>query len=1783
MGEQTAERRTVHRRVRGAVVAAVLAGLALGAGVTPVMAAAPAPAAPAAPEQGPTRDGVPVGAGSVAATPPPEVGQGVQDTLNQHLYLDASLAGQPVPTNSWWTDLLVSRYSGDLWADPLVVANDSRGAIVRYPTDFNADGTAMVLDHPVVAGGLAVPRPDASDLVLADFEDGLPDGWTATGDAFTAVSDGTSPGQSPVSGFLGRGLLNSFTPAAGDGATGTLTSPEFTVDRAALAAMVGGGNRPGQEELRLVVDGEVVLSATGEDSETLRWVTWDLTPWQGRTAHLEVVDSLTAGWAHVLVDHIVLTDVPDGVGDRFDPVFAADSAVVTGWGDWNVSWRLGTEADATAPHIDVTAARGVPYLWFEYEGVTPTLTLEAGAQLTDAAGEQLTFPATTDRFVVEQGGRRFGVHAPAGTTFERAGDVVVASAGTPHLVLSALTEGADLDAMQTTAFAVPRDTRMDYALDTAAGTVTETWSLDTEPLEGTGRDTVQGWLPHQYRQADHDLAFTGAEYRVPRGTLRTTVGHGDWTTTYAFTGLTPVPGVAAAAVDPEVLATMTDFVTDYAAKTGYGGDTYWGGKDVLQLAEYMLVAKQIGATEPYQALKASLRTALTDWFTYTAGESEHFFARYDTWRALIGFAESYGSSQFTDNHFHYGYFTAAAAMLAMEDPEWAAGYGEIAGLVADQYGNGDRSNPDFPYLRTFDIWAGHSYAGGFSSPGGNNQESSSEAIQSWAGLYLLGVALGDQEMQATGAMGYVTERAAVREYWLDVTGTVFDAAYDHATTGILYDSGQAYATYFSGDPAWIYGIQWMPTGPWLNYLGWDREHATTLLDEMLADRPRVVGEEGTRGGNAGRVQMFAKKWWGIGTYGDIDIDQDRPAALEELKAALREVEKHHPGYATARVPANPFYDAATDTLSVQPGADGGLVFPESFWTPDTFPAALVPAQYSEQMVDRQPADWDPASPLLPYLSTDFTVDPAANDALYAFSVADYQPGRDTDRAADVFSAMGDALGNVVLGMLAQSHPDVYADVFAELRARGDAVATSVSMAGLVYATGATNLVLGAEALDRHVDAPLGQVYRDADGTYTYVVTNPTDQQQAYPVYQGTELIGTLDVPAHTQLAHRGDAVLTRIVVGQEVTTVAPGATTRFTATGYDQYGGVVPMPELTWSVDGGGSIDADGEFTATTPTDRVTVTARNGEVSATATVRVDTAPRLTTLALAPGFTRVEAGTPTTFTATGLDQYGDPTPIDGEIAWSTTDGTIDGGTLTVPAAGSAAVTATVGDARGTAVVAVVGPAADRRVPVTATASSSLGGNTADRAVDGDPSTRWESQHGIDDVDLVLDLGGSYDLTGARLLWEGAAASFYAVQTADAADGPWTTVSTITKKDASADDLTLDTTTRFLRIHGLGRLTAYGYSLWEVELTGTRAAAEITPTRLLLAPDGTAVRAGAEVGLTAYAFDDTGAGGPVDAVWSATGSGTVDADGRFTAGDAPGTATVTATTAGLTATTTVTVLDNGQPVADPGSAEPGTVRDIAVGKPVTASSEENAGLRAGNAVDADPATRWSSAAADGEWLAVDLGEVVPVDHVALDWERAAAATYRVQTRTTDDAPWHTVAEVTDGGEGHAEHPMDGVSARYVRVVADSRTTQYGVSLHAFQVWSAQGRPTPDLARGATATSSADEWSGFGPANAVDGDPGTRWASAWTDDAWLAVDLGRTERVRQVTIAWEDAYAAAYVVEGRAAGSTDWAPLATVADGDGGTDVLAVDGTVRELRVRGVQRSGAYGYSLYSVEVR
>ncbi|WP_055713904.1 GH32 C-terminal domain-containing protein [Streptomyces torulosus] len=164
--------------------------------------------------------------------------------------------------------------------------------------------------HPHEAGTVLDASPPEGK-VLADFEGGTYGDWTATGDAFgTVPATGTLPDQGQVSGFLGEGLANTFLN--GDSTTGALTSPEFTLDRKHINFLIGGGNHPAGSDhptaIELLVDGQVVRSATGKDAEALNWASWDVSALAGKKARIRIVDDNTGGWGHINVDHIVLSD-----------------------------------------------------------------------------------------------------------------------------------------------------------------------------------------------------------------------------------------------------------------------------------------------------------------------------------------------------------------------------------------------------------------------------------------------------------------------------------------------------------------------------------------------------------------------------------------------------------------------------------------------------------------------------------------------------------------------------------------------------------------------------------------------------------------------------------------------------------------------------------------------------------------------------------------------------------------------------------------------------------------------------------------------------------------------------------------------------------------------------------------------------------------------------------------------------------------------------------------------------------------------------------------------------------------------------------------------------------------------------------------------------------------------------------------------------------------------------------------------------------------------------------
>ncbi|WP_328916112.1 MULTISPECIES: glycosyl hydrolase family 95 catalytic domain-containing protein [unclassified Streptomyces] len=122
---------------------------------------------------------------------------------------------------------------------------------------------------------------------------------------------------------------------------------------------------------------------------------------------------------------------------------------------------------------------------------------------------------------------------------------------------------------------------------------------------------------------------------------------------------------------------------------------------------------------------------------------------------------------------------------------------------------------------------------------------------------------------------------------------------------------------------------------------------------------------------------------------------------------------------------------------------------------------------------------------------------------------------------------------------------------------------------------------------------------------------------------------------------------------------------------------------------------------------------------------------------------------------------------------------------------------------------------------ATASYQDGTLTAANAVDGNPSTRWSSDHSNDNnAWLQVDLAGQYNVTTAVLSWEAAYAKGYKIQVSDDATH-WTDIYSTTTGQGGTETVTVNRTTRYVRMQGVTPATQYGYSLWEFAVYGTAA--------------------------------------------------------------------------------------------------------------------------------------------------------------------------------------------------------------------------------------------------------------------------------------------------------------------------------------------------------------------------
>jgi sucrose-6-phosphate hydrolase SacC (GH32 family) len=209
------------------------------------------------------------------------------------------------------------------------------------------DGKTFVVDENF---NLQTRKKSPVGTLVFDFENDL-SGWKKEGDAFNgSPSAGQLPMQGAILNYEGNKLVNSFY--YGDSTIGRLISPVFKITNKYINFLVGGGDDADQLSINLIVGTKKVRSATGTNTEVLSWKNWDVSEYIGKDATIEIVDSKTGGFGHILADQFILSneparnETPEAFWIDYGPDFYAVRSWVNGpenddrriWSAWMSNW-----------------------------------------------------------------------------------------------------------------------------------------------------------------------------------------------------------------------------------------------------------------------------------------------------------------------------------------------------------------------------------------------------------------------------------------------------------------------------------------------------------------------------------------------------------------------------------------------------------------------------------------------------------------------------------------------------------------------------------------------------------------------------------------------------------------------------------------------------------------------------------------------------------------------------------------------------------------------------------------------------------------------------------------------------------------------------------------------------------------------------------------------------------------------------------------------------------------------------------------------------------------------------------------------------------------------------------------------------------------------------------------------------------------------------------------------------------------------------------------------------
>lgn len=510
-----------------------------------------------------------------------------------------------------------------------------------------------------------------------------------------------------------------------------------------------------------------------------------------------------------------------------------DTTKVVSYGDWNVKTRW---KDNGGRQLDATITAGSPYVYFEKAGEELEVWIDNIPAIDHTIG--------TNVIGITVEGSHFGIFAPAGAlwtsnttgNWEGSGDFCFKSTlnGQNYFSVAVLPDNslATLARFAQHAFVFIQGTTVSWNYNEAAATMTSSFSFQTVVKEGLENTIMTTLFPHQWKNSA--AVTNGINFDSPRGTLKCMEAN-NFQTILSHFGILPQLPLTGNFPDLYSYINSEYAVPDYVQS----GDNYIGGGQMAKLADLVEIADFVGHTAARNKFLTELKTEMEDWLTSPPGETGGRYLYYNTaWKTLTPYDAYLGAEMQNDHHFSYGYMLRAAAIIARFDAVWAqdANWGNMVKHIIRHVASWDRMDTKFPFLRYHSPYFGHSFAGGHATGNnGNGQESSSEAINFGAAVYLWGLNTHDNTIRDLGLYLYLTEVETAKQYWWNVDGDNFPAGFAGNHIWNLDGHGAGKWTWFGDRPEYGVGINLLPIDAHSLYLAHDTAYNRSLYNNFISD------------------------------------------------------------------------------------------------------------------------------------------------------------------------------------------------------------------------------------------------------------------------------------------------------------------------------------------------------------------------------------------------------------------------------------------------------------------------------------------------------------------------------------------------------------------------------------------------------------------------------------------------------------------------------------------------------------------------------------------------------------------------------------------------------------------------------------------------------------------------------------------------------------------------------------------------------------------------------------